>query len=179
MSDLDTNCLTIVTINQNIADECLENLILNAIKTIRKKKRPDVSSIHKFIYKELKNPDITIEVIKKRLPSLTNNNKIKNKPTNRKRSYFVKALLLPSDTYESPPLPVNCDTLSVTNKEKMVPDKTNIILKNRVISLEKKIPTLNTEIMALKSFITQKLFVIKTMIKKINRFICMQSKQVQ
>lgn len=166
MSDLDTNCLTIVTINQNIADECLENLILNAIKTIRKKKRPDVSSIYKFIYKELKNPDITIKVIKKRLPSLTNNNKIKNKPTNRKRSYFVKALLLPSDTYESPPLPVNCDTLSVTNKEKIVPDKT-IILKNRVISLEKKIPTLNTEIMALKSFITQKLFVIKTMIKKL------------
>ena len=166
MSDLGTNCLNIVTINQKIADECLENLILNAIKTIRKKKRPDVSSIYKFIYKELKNPDITIEVIKKRLPSLTNN-KIKNKPTNRKRSYFVKALLLPSDTYESPPLPVNCDTLSVTNKEKMVPDKTNIILKNRVISLEKKIPTLNTEIMALKSFITQKLFVIKTMIKKL------------
>ena len=104
MSDLDTNCLNIVTINQKIADECLENLILNAIKTIRKKKRPDVSSIYKFIYKELKNPDITIEVIKKRLPSLTNN-KIKNKPTNRKRSYFVKALLLPSDTYESPPTP--------------------------------------------------------------------------
>ena len=47
----------------------------------KKKKRPDVSSIYKFIYKELKNPDITIEVIKKRLPSLTNNNKIKNKPT--------------------------------------------------------------------------------------------------
>ena len=179
MSDLDTNCLNIVTINQKIADECLENLILNAIKKIRKKKRPDVSSIYKFIYKELKNPDITIEVIKKRLPSLTNNNKIKNKPTNRKRSYFVEALLLPSDTYESPQLPVNCGTPSATNKEKMVPDKTNTILKNRVISLEEKIRTLNTEIMVLKSFINQKIFVIKTMIKKINRLICMQSKQNQ
>ena len=61
----------------------------------------------------------------------------------------------------------------------MVPDKTNTILKNRVTSLEEKIRTLNTEIMVLKSFINQKLFVIKTMIKKINRFICMQSKQVQ
>ena len=48
----------------------------------------------------------------------------------------------------------------------MVPDKTNTILKNRVISLEEKIRTLNTEIMVLKSFINQKLFVIKTMKKK-------------
>ena len=61
----------------------------------------------------------------------------------------------------------------------MVPDKTNTILKNRVISLEEKIRTLNTEIMVLKSFINQKIFVIKTMIKKINRLICMQSKQNQ
>ena len=61
----------------------------------------------------------------------------------------------------------------------MVPDKTNTILKNRVTSLEEKIRTLNTEIMVLKSFINQKIFVIKTMIKKINRLICMQSKQNQ
>ena len=29
MSDLDTNCLTMETINQKIADECLGNLIHN------------------------------------------------------------------------------------------------------------------------------------------------------
>ena len=38
MFDLDTNCITMETINQEIADECLNNLILNAINTIRKMK---------------------------------------------------------------------------------------------------------------------------------------------
>ena len=39
-------CLTIETINQKIPDECLDNLILNIINTLRKnKKRPDASSI--------------------------------------------------------------------------------------------------------------------------------------
>ena len=68
MSDLNTNCLTMETINRKIADECLDNLILNAINKIRKnKKRPDASSMYEFTYKELKNPDITIEIIEKRL----------------------------------------------------------------------------------------------------------------
>ena len=84
-------------INQKITDECLDNLILNAINTIRKNKtRPDASFIYEFIYKELKNLDITIEIIGKRLSTLTNNNKIENKSTNGKRSYFVKAPILRS-----------------------------------------------------------------------------------
>ena len=50
MSDMDTNCLITETINHKIADECLDNLILNAINTIRKnRKRPDASSIYEFI----------------------------------------------------------------------------------------------------------------------------------
>ena len=45
MSDLDTNCLTMEKINQKIADECLDNVILNAINTIRKnKKRSDIKT---------------------------------------------------------------------------------------------------------------------------------------
>ena len=86
----------------------------------KNKKRPDASSIYEFIYKELKNPDITIEIIEKRLSSLTNNNKIANKSTNGKSSYFVKAPVLPSAADESLPLPVNYKTPSVKNKEKLV-----------------------------------------------------------
>ena len=68
MSDLDANCKTMKMINKKIADECLNNLILNAINTILKnKKLPDASSIYKFIHKELKNTNITVEVIEKRL----------------------------------------------------------------------------------------------------------------
>ena len=109
ISDLDTNCLTEETINQKIADECLDSLILNTIRTIRKnKKRPNASSIYEFTYKELKNPNITIEIIGKRLSSLTNNNTIENKFSNGKSSYFVKAPILLSDTDESLLLPVHC-----------------------------------------------------------------------
>ena len=108
MSDLDTNCLTMETINKKIADECLGNLILNAINTIIKnKKRPDASSM--YIYKELKKPDITIEIIKKRLSSLTNNNNIENKSANGKSSDFVKAPVVLSATDEALPLPANCE----------------------------------------------------------------------
>ena len=156
ISDLDTNCLTMETINQKIADQCLDNLILNVIDTIRKnKKRPDGSSIHEIIYKELKNRDITIEIIEKRPSSLTYNNKIENTSTNGKSSCFVIAPFLPSATDESLPLPINCETPSVNSKEKQEPDKTNIILKERVIFLEEKIYVLNTKITGLRPFIIE------------------------
>ena len=59
MSDLDTNCVTIETFTQVIADEYLDNLILGAINTIRKSKNPpDAFSISEFMYEELKNPDL-------------------------------------------------------------------------------------------------------------------------
>ena len=47
-----------------------------------------------------------------------------------------------------------------------MPDKTNIILEDWVISLEEKISILNTETTALRSFIIEQLLVIKTMGKK-------------
>ena len=61
---MNTNCKTMETINKKIADECLDNVILDAINTIKKKnkkKRPDASSIYTFVHKKLKNVDITIE----------------------------------------------------------------------------------------------------------------------
>ena len=51
-SDSNTNCITMETIEQEIADEYLDNLILNTINTIRKNgKRPDTSSIHEYLQK--------------------------------------------------------------------------------------------------------------------------------
>ena len=56
----------------------------------------------------------------RKLFSLTNNNKIENKCANGRSSYFAKASFLPTATDESLLLPVNCETLSVKNKEKFV-----------------------------------------------------------
>ena len=89
---------------------------------------------------------------------------MENKSTNGKSSYFVKAPVLPSTTDESLPLPANCETLSVKNKENLVVDKTNIIIEDRVT--EEQIYILNTEITALKSFIIEQLLVIKTVAKE-------------
>ena len=47
-----------------------------------------------------------------------------------------------------------------------MPDKTYIILKDRVIALDKKISVLNTEITILSYFIIEQLLVIKTMAKE-------------
>ena len=52
------------TIEQEIADEYLDNLILNTMNTIRKnRKRLDTSSIHEYLHKNLNNSDVTAEII--------------------------------------------------------------------------------------------------------------------
>ena len=67
-------------------------------------------------------------------------------------------------------------TPSIKNKENLVADKTNIRRQDNF----RRISVLNTEIMALRSFIIKQFLVIKTMAKKQtnkqtknNRFICM------
>ena len=68
----------------------LDDIIINAINTIRKnKKRPDETSIYEFLNKNLENANPTKITINERLTSMSNNNRITNKLTNGKKSYFV------------------------------------------------------------------------------------------
>ena len=84
------NDITIETTDEAIANEDLDNLILNAIKSIRNiKKRPDCSVIYDYLIKLLPNSEINKERISNRLEYLTNNNTLKNKPNNGKDSYFI------------------------------------------------------------------------------------------
>ena len=84
------NNITIETIDEKIANEDLDNLILNAIKSIRNiKKRPDCSVIYDYLIKLLPNSEINEKNISNRLEYLTNNNTLKNKPNNGKDSYFI------------------------------------------------------------------------------------------
>ena len=53
------------------------------------KKRPDYSSICDYVNKLLSNSDITEDIVSNRLLYLTDNNKIKNKPTNGRDSYYI------------------------------------------------------------------------------------------
>ena len=79
------------TIEQEIADEYLDNLILNIINTIRKnRKRRDTSSIQEYLHKKLNNSDVTVEIVETRLRFLTKKNRIENKLTKRKSSCFIK-----------------------------------------------------------------------------------------
>ena len=89
-SDSNTNCITMETIEQETVDEYLDNLILNTINTIRKNRnRPDTSSIQQYLHKKLNSSDITAEMIESRLSFLTKKNKVENKLTNGKSSYFI------------------------------------------------------------------------------------------
>ena len=90
-SDPNTNCITMETIEQEIADEYLDNLMLNIINTIRKNRKcPSTSSTHEYLHKKLKNSDVTAEIIGSRLSFLTKKNRIEKKLTNVKSSYFIK-----------------------------------------------------------------------------------------
>ena len=88
--DKDTNCITKETFEEIITSNDLDDFILNAIKSIRNnKKRPDCSSIYHYLSKSLSNSDITKELISSRINYLTENNKLRNKQTNGKDSYFI------------------------------------------------------------------------------------------
>ena len=68
----------------------LDDIIINALNTIRKnKKRPHETSIYEFLNKNLENANLTKTTINERLTSMSNNNRITNKLTNGKNSYFV------------------------------------------------------------------------------------------
>ena len=68
----------------------LDNIIINAINTIRKnQKRPDETLIYEFINKNLKNANLTKVTINERLTFMSKNNRITYKLTNGKNSYFV------------------------------------------------------------------------------------------
>ena len=70
-SDSNTICITMETIEQEVASEYLDNVILNAINTIRNtRKRPDISSIHECLQKNLNNFDVTTEILESRLSFL-------------------------------------------------------------------------------------------------------------
>ena len=78
------------TDDEAISNECIDDLIVNVIKSIRNMiKRPDCSSIRDYVSKLLSNSDITEEIVSNRLLYLTDNNKIKNKPTNGRDSYYI------------------------------------------------------------------------------------------
>ena len=95
MDDDDTNCIAMETLEEAITNDALDDLLLNAIKSLRNdKKRPDCYSIYDFLSKSLSNSDITKQLISSRLTYLTKNNKLKNKQTNGKNSYFILKHLL-------------------------------------------------------------------------------------
>ena len=68
------------SIKSVITDETLDDLILNAIISIRNnKKRPDSNSIFEYINRELKNSDITHTLVDTRLSFLTVDGKLEIK----------------------------------------------------------------------------------------------------
>ena len=73
-----------------MSNECIDDLLMNVIKSIRyMKKRPDYFFICDYVNKLLSNSDITEDIVSNRLLYLTDNNKIKNKPTNGRDSYYI------------------------------------------------------------------------------------------
>ena len=76
MHNPNINDMTMATNEETISNECIDDLIINVIKSKRNMKtRPDCSSIRDDISKLSSNSDITEEVVLNRLLYLTDNNK--------------------------------------------------------------------------------------------------------
>ena len=118
------NDITMETIGVAIANIDLDNLILNAIKSVRNsqknsKKHPDCSVIYDYLCKSLPNSEINKIYISNRLEYLTNNNALKNKPNSGKDSSFIineADQNIPDIPQEQMPCPVNFETPSIKVK---------------------------------------------------------------
>ena len=76
--------------DEAISNECIDNLIINVIKSIQNmKKLPDCSCTCDYLSKLLSNSDITEEIILNRLHYVTDNNNDKSKPTNGREFYYT------------------------------------------------------------------------------------------
>ena len=131
------------SIKSVITDETLDDLILNAIISIRNnKKRPDSNSIFEYINRELKNSDITHTLVNTRLTLLTVDGKLEIKYPSGKTSYWIRAEseqdLSTSKTVgnsSTTSSPLTCETPMISLKESNV---------NNNLSLEERVNLLNT-----------------------------------
>ena len=90
MANTELNDVFMYSIEDLTAVNVLDDIMINAINTIRKnKKRPDETSICEFLNKNLENANLTKITINERLTSMSNNNRITNKLINGKNSSFV------------------------------------------------------------------------------------------
>ena len=155
------------TDDEGISNECIDDLIINVIKSTKNmKKRPDCSSIRDYISKLLSNSDITDEIILNRLPYLTDNI-VKNKPTNGRDSYYiidripVQVEIPPNPSNELIPGPVSYETPLIKDIGKSLslnPTNENGADKN---NQHEKIENLTTELTALKLFVQEQFYIIK------------------
>ena len=89
MATLESIDNRINSVESVIPDETLDDLILNAIISIRNSKRPYSNSI--FLKRELKNSNITYTQVETRLPLLTVDGKLVIKYPSGKASYWIRA----------------------------------------------------------------------------------------
>ena len=144
------------SIESVIADETLDDLILYAIISIHNNnKRPDSNSIFEYINRELRNSDITHTLVKTRLSLLAAGGKLEIKYPFGKASYWIRAEFQQdlsssktvgnSSSAATPVVsPLICETPIISS------NKSNV---NNNPSLEERVNLLNTELIAMQSFV--------------------------
>ena len=147
-----------------ITDKTQDDLILNAIISIHNnKKRPDSNSIFEYMNRELKNSDIAHTLVDTRLSLLTVDGKLEIKYPSGKTSYWIRTEseqdLSPSKTVgnsSTTSYPLNCETPMISFKESNA---------NNNLSLEERVNLLNTEVIAMQSFIVNQISILNRSLK--------------
>ena len=111
----DANGITMETIEEAISKEYLDNLILDAVKSMPEvKNRPDYLFKCDYLSKSLTGSEIAKEIILNKLYYIITNNKLKSKPE--KDPYFII-----NETplqYRNPSNPRNCKSLKEKSPSK-------------------------------------------------------------
>ena len=182
----------------NEENKILKEHILNAITEIRiKKKRPDNNSIFEYVNKKFE-VNSNIEDVNAIILSLLEKNEIKNKPTKQGLpSYFVvnNEIISNEDEKEdensNDDLSFNFELLGTPPVQKVSHDtlnKSNV--NNNQQSLSKKeldetafikesILNINAELMAIKSFVMDKLYSFNKTLDRVRTEQCDQTKLIE
>ena len=136
-------------IDKEITHETLENIIIESINSILRKKRSDVNCIFEYLNKELHNWNITFTLIDTSLSTLTIDGKLEIKYPYALESFKSKT---PTSS-PSLPTPLIYETSIIESNKDTVRDTYH--------ALEEKVNLLNMEIIAMKYFIEDQMVILR------------------
>ena len=144
-------------------NDAIDNKIFSTILDICKKNnRADIDSIYKQIIKTIDFEDVTKEILDDRIHTLINDEKITNKRNRNADSYYLNTELVDTGALE---LLFPSQELLKSVPTILIPDPLNDSSLLKKMAPEEVLENLHVEMIALKSFVVDQIYVTQKKIK--------------